>query len=102
MEKTISELMEEARQKARAKNYKGHDYMDLARFKENTRHMIIFDVLTWDAKVGDKGDRMRLYLSDDGYIKALADASAGNIKILNHAKVRAGHLLYDKGQERER
>lgn len=49
MGKTIGELMEEMRIKAGAQNYKGHDYLDLARFDENTRHMIIFDVLTHDS-----------------------------------------------------
>ena len=44
--KTIGQLMEEMRQKAGAQNYHGHDYMDLQRLAENTRHMIIFDVLT--------------------------------------------------------
>ena len=37
--KTIGQLMEEMRQKAGAQNYHGHDYMDLQRFAENTRHM---------------------------------------------------------------
>ena len=46
--KTIGQLMEEMRQKAGAQNYHGHDYMDLERFAEDTRHMIIFDVLTND------------------------------------------------------
>ena len=49
--KTIGQLMEEMRQKAGAQNYHGHDYMDLQRFAENTRHMIIFDVLTNDSPV---------------------------------------------------
>ena len=43
--KTIGQLMEEMRVKAGAKNYHGHGYMDLQRFAEDTRHMIIFDVL---------------------------------------------------------
>ena len=64
--KTVGQLMEEARIQAGAQNYKGHEYMDLARFDENTRHMIIMDVLTAEARVGDKGDRMRLFLSDTG------------------------------------
>ncbi len=62
--KTIGQLMEEMRQKAGAQNYHGHDYMDLQRFAENTRHMIIFDVLTHDSPVGWKGERTRLFLSD--------------------------------------
>ena len=50
--KTIGQLMEEMPQKAGAQNYHGHDYMDLQRFAENTRHMVIFDVLTDDSPVG--------------------------------------------------
>ena len=34
---------------------------------DDTRHMIIFDVLTWKSPVGDKGERLRLFLSDKGY-----------------------------------
>ena len=92
--KTIGQLMEEMRQKAGAQNYHGHDYMDLQRFAENTRHMIIFDVLTHDSPVGWKGERTRLFLSDKGYEKALDSQAKGQIKILSHAKVRNGDLLY--------
>ena len=83
--KTIGQLMEEMRQKAGAQNYHGHDYMDLQRFAENTRHMIIFDVLTHDSPVGWKGERTRLFLSDKGYEKALDSQAKGQIKILSHA-----------------
>ena len=94
--KTIVQLMEEARIRAGAQNYKGHDYMDLARFDENIRHMIIFHVLTHDSPVGDKGDKMRLYLSDKGYQKALENTQSGNIRILSHAKLVQGNLRYDR------
>ena len=94
--KTIGELMEEMRIKAGAQNYKGHDYLDLARFDENTRHMIIFDVLTHDSPVGFKGDRMRLFLADAGYQKALENQERGNIKILSHARGIRGDLFYDR------
>ena len=67
--KTIGQLMEEMRQKAGAQNYHGHDYMDLERFAEDTRHMIIFDVLTNDSPVGWKGERTRLFLTEAGYQK---------------------------------
>ena len=90
--KTIGQLMEEMRQKAGAQNYHGHDYMDLQRFAENTRHMIIFDVLTHDSPVGWKGERTRLFLSEIGYAK-------GQIKILSHAKVRNGDLFYDHKEQ---
>ena len=39
--KTVGQLMEEMRLKAGAQNYHGHEYMDLERFTEDTRHMII-------------------------------------------------------------
>ena len=83
--KTIGELMEEMRLKAGAKEYHGHTYMDLARFDEKTRHMIIFDVLTHDSPVGWKGERTRLYLSEVGYQKALDNQKKGHIKIISHA-----------------
>ena len=51
--KTIGQLMEEMRAKAGAQNYHGHGYMDLQRFAEDTRHMIIFDVLTNDLPVSE-------------------------------------------------
>lgn len=93
--KTIGELMEEARTKAGAQEYAGHGYMDLARFDENIRHMIIFDVLSKSSPVGSKGERMRLFLSDAGYENALASQRRGENKIINHAKVVSGHLYYD-------
>ena len=96
MGKTIGELMEEMRVKAGAQNYKGHDYMDLMRFDENTRHMIIFDVLTWKSPVGDKGERLRLFLSDKGYAKAQEAEKRGDIKIRKHAAIIEGHILNDR------
>jgi len=45
---TIGELMERKRIQDGAKEYQGHTYMDLARFDDATKHMIIFDVQTDD------------------------------------------------------
>ena len=92
---TIGELMERKRIQDGAKEYQGHTYMDLARFDEATKHMIIFDVLTDESPVGWKGERNRLYLSDVGYQKALDNQKAGNIKIISHAAVAKGNLYYD-------
>lgn len=94
--KTIGQMMEEMRVKAGAQNYKGHDYMDLMRFDENTCHMVIFDVLTNNSPVGYKGDRMRLFLTEQGYKKAQENQENGYIKILSHAKVHQGNLFYDR------
>ena len=95
MGKTIGELLDEARKASGAPKLAGHDIMDLLRFDENTRHMIVFDVLTSDSPVGFKGERMRLFLSDVGYEKALASEKRGESKILNHARVLSGNLRYD-------
>ena len=97
--KTVGELMEEMRIKAGAKEYHGHSYMDLQRFSDDTRHMIIFDVLTNDSPVGWKGERTRLYLTQSGYEKALESQQKGQIKIISHANVRNGNLHYEHKEQ---
>ena len=42
---TIAELMERRRIQAGAKEYQGHTYMDLARFDEATKHMVVLYVI---------------------------------------------------------
>ena len=93
---TIADLMERRRIIEGAEEYKGHTYLDLARFDENSKHMIIFDVLTHESPVGYKGERTRMYLGEVGYQKALENQKAGNIKIISHAAVAKGNLYYDR------
>ena len=50
---TVGQLMEEMRSTG-AQNYHGHEYMDLGAVAQDTRDMIIFDVLTDDSPVGWK------------------------------------------------
>ena len=90
-QKTIGQLMEEMRLKAGAREYSGHSYMDLNRFAEDTRHMIIFDTLTADSPVGWKGERSRAFLTEEGYKKSLERQEQGHIRIVSHAKVRNGN-----------
>ena len=85
--RTIGEMLAEARQQSGAQKLSGHDIMALERFDPATRHMIVFDVLTHDSPVGWKGEKMRLFLTDTGYSKALENQEKGHIKIRNHAKV---------------
>lgn len=66
----------------------GHSILALERFMDDTRHMIIFDVLSWKSPVGEKGERLRLFLSDMGYAKAQASEKRGEIKIRKHAVPR--------------
>lgn len=93
--RTIGEMLAEARQQSGAQKLAGHDIMALERFDPDTRHMIVFDVLSHESPMGYKGDKMRLFLTEAGYGKALENQEKGFIKIKNHAKVIAGNLRYD-------
>lgn len=74
---TIGEMIAEARQKSGAEKLKGHDIMALERFDPEVKHMIVFDVLSDDFPVGDKGNKMRLFLTDTGYHKFLDSQERG-------------------------
>lgn len=93
--RTIGEMIAVARQESGARKLEGHDIMALERFDPEVRHMIVFDVLSDSASVGDIGDRMRLFLTEAGYQKALENQDRQLIQILNHAKVEQGYLRYD-------
>ena len=88
--KTMGELIAEARQRSGAEKLKGHDIMALERFDPEVKHIIVFDVLSDNAPVGDKGDRMRLFLTDAGYQKFMDSQERGEVKLKNHAKVALG------------
>ena len=94
--RTIGEMIAVARQESGARKLEGHDIMALERFNPEVRHMIVFDVLSDSASVGDIGDRMRLFLTEAGYKKALESQDRSFIRILNHTKVMQGHLQYDQ------
>ncbi len=93
--RTVGEMIAVARQESGAQKLEGHDIMALERFDPEVRHMIIFDVLSRESPIGDKGHRMRLFLTEVGYKKALESQDRSFIRILNHAKVVQGHLRYD-------
>jgi len=77
------------------KEITGHELMALERFAEDTRHMIVFDVITWECPVGGKGERVRIFLTDKGYNQALQSQERGEMKIKRHARVRKGELFYN-------
>ena len=94
--KTVGEMIAVTRQESGARKLEGHDIMALERFDPEVKHMIVFDVLSRESPVGDKGHRMRLFLTEAGYKKALENQDNTFIQILNHAKVIQGHLQYDQ------
>ena len=79
----------------RGKEITGQNIEALERFAEDTRHMIIFDVLTWDCPVGDNGERVRIFLTDEGYQKAKESEGRGEMKIIRRARVRKGDIFHD-------
>ena len=94
--RTVGEMVAVARQESGARKLEGHDIMALERFDPEVTHMIVFDVLSGEASIGDKGNRMRLFLTESGYKKALENQDKAFIQILNHAKVVQGHSQYDR------
>lgn len=100
--RTVGEMIAEARQKSGAEQLKGHDIMALERFDPEVRHMVVFEVLSGDSFAGDKGDRMRLFLTDAGYRKFQDRQETGEIKIEDHMKVTPdGHLYHDHSRDSE-
>ena len=94
--RTVGEIIAVARQESGARKLEGHDIMALERFDPEVTHMIVFDVVSSKSPIGDKGERMRLFLTEAGYKKALENQDRSFIQILNHAKVSQGHLQYDR------
>ena len=86
-------IRDELKQGRQMKVIAGQDIMHAQRFAEDTRHMIIFDVLTNDT-VGSSGERLRVFLSDDGYERAERVEEQGNISIIRRYQVRKGDLIY--------
>ena len=78
----------------------GQSELAVERFMDDTRHMIIFDVLDHRSPIGDKGERLRLFLTDEGYVKAQAAQDRGYIRIKKHAAVIEGHILPDTKKRR--
>ena len=91
----MQKRMADAKANAKEPEIKGQPVDDVMRFADTTRHMIIFDVLDYACPVGDKGDRLRIFLSDEGYTDALASQGRSEMKILRHARVKDGALSYD-------
>ena len=73
--------------------------MDFNRFAADTRQMNIFDVLTNESPIGWKGERTRVYLTEEGYQKSLRNQELGHIKIISHARVAKGNLYYDHKEQ---
>ena len=78
----------------------GQRELALERFRDDTRHMIVFDVLNQHSPIGNKGERLRLFLSDEAYAKAQAAQEHGYIRIKKHATVIEGYIVPNKKKKR--
>ena len=78
----------------------GQSELAVERFRDDTRHMIVFDVLDRRSPYGPKGERLRLFLSDEAYAKAQAAQDRGYIRIKKHAAVIEGCILPNKRKKR--
>ena len=78
----------------------GHDVLAVERFKDDTRHMVVLDVLDHRSTIGNKGERLRLFLSDDDYSEVLAVQRRGYIRIRKHFDVIEGHILPARKKKR--
>ena len=78
----------------------GQSELAVERFRDDTRHMIIFDVLSPFSPVGQKGERLRLFLTDEAYARARAAQDRGYIRIKKHAAVIEGYILPNKKKKR--
>lgn len=81
---------------------KGQDIMALERFWEKTKYMIVFDVLSDLSPVGEQGERIRLFLTDDGYKEAIESQNRAEIRILNQATVFKGDIFYERPQKQDK
>jgi len=87
-------IKDELRQARVFKPIIGQGISDIQRFAEDTRHMIVFDVLMNESPVGFQGERIRVFLSDEGYSRAIESEKHGDILITRHYRVCKGELIY--------
>lgn len=77
----------------------GHDLLAVERFRDDTRHMAEFSVLA-DCLLGRKGQRLRRFLSEDGYAQVLNAQRHGRIRVYKHALIIEGHIIPAKSKKR--
>lgn len=79
----------------------GHDLLAVERYHDDTRHMIEFLVFA-DCPMGEAGQYIRRFLTDEDYAAALDAQRRGFISIRKHGHIIEGHILPDKPKKRRR
>ena len=75
---------------------RGHDLLAVDRFRQNTRHMVEFEVLKDDNLIALRGETARLFLTEQGYQRILRSQERKEIRITYHALVVEGHIIKPK------
>lgn len=71
---------------------RGHDLLAVERFRDDTQHMVEFEVLKDDNLIALRGETARLFLSEQGYQRILRSQERKEIRITYHALVVEGHI----------
>jgi len=86
-------IREDLRKARQIKPISGYDVLHEQRYAADTKHMIIFDVITKGSD-DNSGERVRAFVSDDGYERAERIEERGDISIIRRYKVRKGNITY--------
>lgn len=77
----------------------GDDLLAVARFRDDTRHMVEFLVLA-ECPLGREGQYIRRFLSEDGYASVLEAQRGGRVRVYQHAGIIEGHIIPAKPKKR--
>ena len=80
----------------------GHELYSTHRFRDDVKHMIIFDTIDDNSPLHGGHNRTRLYLTDDEYEDKLKEEELGEIEIIYYASVINGYLVQKKKQKRRK
>ena len=73
----------------------GHDLLAVERFKDDTRHMAEFLILSTHCPLGRRGQYKRLFLTEDEYARMRSLERQGQLQIRRHAAIIEGHMHKD-------
>lgn len=80
----------------------GHELYSTHRFRDDTKHMIIFDTFDDSSSPHRGHNRTRLYLTDEAYEEALKREEKGEIEIIYYASVINGYLVQKNKKHKRR
>ena len=80
----------------------GHELYSTHRFRDDTKHMIIFDDLDDNSSHHGGHNRTRLFLTDEAYEEALKREERGEIQIVYYASIINGYLVQKKKKHKRR